>query len=195
MADSTLTKRALASALKELMMEIPFEKINIAQICERCNMNRKSFYYHFKDKYDLVNWIFDIDFITVLDQYEEENCNVDVSNRDYWVFIEKLYRVFYENRSFYRKALAIQGQNSFLDHFRECMQPLFIQRLSIIYGQKKMDSFSVSLLADLSVDVLNRWLLEKDCMPPEQLMSILKSLSEAVASTLCNEFHPSHESV
>ena len=45
-------------ALKGLMAEMPFEKINVSQICERCGMNRKSFYYHFKDKYDLVNWIF-----------------------------------------------------------------------------------------------------------------------------------------
>lgn len=54
MADSNITKRALATSLKELMVEQPFDKINVAQICERCNMNRKSFYYHFKDKYDLV---------------------------------------------------------------------------------------------------------------------------------------------
>ena len=56
MADSNITKRALATSLKELMAEQPFAKINVAQICERCNMNRKSFYYHFKDIYDLVEW-------------------------------------------------------------------------------------------------------------------------------------------
>lgn len=53
MADSNITKHALATALRELMTELPFEKINVAHICERCGMNRKSFYYHFKDKYDL----------------------------------------------------------------------------------------------------------------------------------------------
>lgn len=57
MADSNITKRALAAALKELMEQKPFSKINVADICEKCGMNRKSFYYHFKDKYDLVNWI------------------------------------------------------------------------------------------------------------------------------------------
>ena len=66
MADSNITKRALAEALKELMEEKSFSKISVADICGKCNMNRKSFYYHFKDKYDLVNWIFDTEFISVM---------------------------------------------------------------------------------------------------------------------------------
>ena len=57
MADSNITKSALASALKELMETTPFAKITVSDICAKCNMNRKSFYYHFKDIYDLVDWI------------------------------------------------------------------------------------------------------------------------------------------
>lgn len=49
MADSNITKQALAVSLRELMAETSFDKINVAQICERCGMNRKSFYYHFRD--------------------------------------------------------------------------------------------------------------------------------------------------
>ena len=57
MADSNITKRTLASALKELMESTPFTKITVSDICAKCNMNRKSFYYHFKDKFDLVNFV------------------------------------------------------------------------------------------------------------------------------------------
>ena len=38
MADSNMTKRALAAALKELMGEMPFAKITVADICEKCDM-------------------------------------------------------------------------------------------------------------------------------------------------------------
>lgn len=62
-ADSNLTKRALAAAMKELMEQMPFSKISVSDIAEQCGMNRKSFYYHFKDKYDLVNWIFDMEYL------------------------------------------------------------------------------------------------------------------------------------
>lgn len=117
MADSNITKWALATSLKELMAEQPFDKINVAQICERCDMNRKSFYYHFKDKYDLVNWIFDTEFITLL---KDEKLDVSHSNyKERWAFVEKMCQYFYQNHGFYRKALQIRGQNSFRDHFRE----------------------------------------------------------------------------
>ena len=106
MADSNITKHALAVALQELMEEIPFEKINVAQICERCNMNRKSFYYHFKDKYDLVNWIFDTQFIALIKD-EQLRTNYDA----HWALIEKACDYFYQNHLFYRKALQIKGQN------------------------------------------------------------------------------------
>ena len=63
MADSNITKRALAQAMKGLMAKQPFSKISVGDICEACGMNRKSFYYHFRDKYDLVNWIFYSEFL------------------------------------------------------------------------------------------------------------------------------------
>ena len=50
MADSNSTKSALADAMKKLMVRKSFAKISISDLCEECGLNRKSFYYHFKDK-------------------------------------------------------------------------------------------------------------------------------------------------
>ena len=73
MPDSNITKRALAQAMKELMAAHPFSKISVGDICEACGMNRKSFYYHFRDKQDLVNWIFESEFVETL-QVDEDTC-------------------------------------------------------------------------------------------------------------------------
>ena len=73
MADSNRTKSALADAMKKLMVCKSFAKISISDLCEECGLNRKSFYYHFKDKYDLVNWIFYVDFLTNMGGKNFEN--------------------------------------------------------------------------------------------------------------------------
>lgn len=54
---SQTTKRALAASLKTLLLQKPLNKITINDIAEDCGISRMTFYYHFKDIYDLVEWI------------------------------------------------------------------------------------------------------------------------------------------
>lgn len=147
MPDSNITKKALAMAMKELMEQIPFSKISVSDICEKCGMNRKSFYYHFKDKYDLVNWILMWNF---------SGCPC----RDYnlpnwsWRFLEDSCQYFYENQSFYRKALQIEGQNSFVEHFRETLKPLLKMVVKIFWQTRNMKN-SASIF--IRMHLLRRW--------------------------------------
>lgn len=53
---SDLTKRALEQSLKNLLLQKPLHKITISDIADDCGINRMTFYYHFKDIYDLVEW-------------------------------------------------------------------------------------------------------------------------------------------
>lgn len=53
---SELTKRALEQSLKNLLLQKPLSKITISDIADDCGINRMTFYYHFKDIYDLVEW-------------------------------------------------------------------------------------------------------------------------------------------
>ena len=53
---SQITKRALEQSLKNLLLQKPLNKITISDITEDCGISRMTFYYHFKDIYDLVEW-------------------------------------------------------------------------------------------------------------------------------------------
>ncbi len=55
---SQITKQAMANSLKHLLEKKALSKITIKDIVEDCGVNRQTFYYHFQDVYDLVEWIF-----------------------------------------------------------------------------------------------------------------------------------------
>lgn len=55
---SQTTKRALEASLKNQLAQKPFNKITINDITDDCGINRMTFYYHFKDIYDLLEWTF-----------------------------------------------------------------------------------------------------------------------------------------
>ena len=65
---SDITKRALASSLKDLLSKYKFNKITIKDITENCGVNRQTFYYHFKDIYDLLEWIYKNEVILEIEE-------------------------------------------------------------------------------------------------------------------------------
>ncbi len=54
---NTITKRSIAKAFVDLLEEKPFEKITIQDISQKAGVNRQTFYYHFLDIRDLIEWI------------------------------------------------------------------------------------------------------------------------------------------
>lgn len=55
---SRITKNAIAMSLKKIVSEKSLSKITINDITDDCGINRMTFYYHFRDIYDLIEWIF-----------------------------------------------------------------------------------------------------------------------------------------
>jgi len=179
---SHITKRAFADALQQLMEYLPIEKIQVAQICQICGMNRKSFYYHFKDKYDLVDWIFDTgfaDFIREKQSNLQEDEALDL--------IAQICCYFYQNKNFYRKALQIKGQNAFSDHLKDYCRPLLQTRLTSLCKDGADNDLVIDFLVVILIQAITYWLQEKECMPPEQFIVKLKRLVQSSASAIYQE--------
>ena len=81
---SQTTKRALEASLKHLLAKKPLDKITINDIAEDCGISRMTFYYHFKDIYDLIEW-----------SCVEEASRVFEGNKTYDTWQEGFLAVFY----------------------------------------------------------------------------------------------------
>lgn len=173
MGDSNSTKRAFAAALKTQMARTPFAKIGVTELCEGCGMNRKSFYYHFKDKYDLVNWIYDTEF-------------AEFAGRrifaDEWELLEVLCDFFYEDREFYRRAWQIEGQNCFAEHFREFLLAREEEYLKPLCPEKELRRLQAEVFADAISCAVRRWMLEKEPAPPQSVLALLRSCAQVTAA-------------
>ncbi|MBM7871345.1 putative dihydroxyacetone kinase regulator [Clostridium pascui] len=103
MSSSLITKKAIANSLKELMKNIPLNKISVKQIVESCGLNRQTFYYHFQDIYELTEWIYRTEAVESISQY-----------RSYDTWTDGLYKIFIyieENKAFCINTLNSLGRN------------------------------------------------------------------------------------
>ncbi len=166
MAESLQTKTAIAQAFKKLSKETPMEKISIGEICAECDLNRKSFYYHYKDKFDLINRIFDTEFLAVA---------AKKVYTDKWDCIENLCNYLYENKSFYRQAIMLEDHNSFANHLKDLLNPIIKMRLQEITDTNEISKFVLDFYTDAFIFTIGRWLLSHDALSPEEFISELKN--------------------
>ena len=165
MSDTKITKLALANSLMEMMEEMPFEDIKVTSIAAHCNLNRKSFYYHFLDKYDLVCWIFDND----LEKAEKKKAD------DYFEAVFNLCETMMDNKGFYQKALLNKGQNCLRDHLKDCLSKMIA---GYIKERMEMNMFSelyIDFLADSMLKAIEK-LLNDDSLDPFQFVNGIKAI-------------------
>lgn len=101
MADRT--KKLLAQKIQELAKHKPVREIQIKELCKACEIERTTFYYHFRDKYDLICWIFEQNF-------ETESRNATSLNSE-----EMIYHMccrLLKQKAFFANALADHSQNN-----------------------------------------------------------------------------------
>ena len=93
------TQLKLANSLKELMTTQSFDKLSVSDITNHCSLHRQTFYYHFDDKYELLDWIVYKELIEPrVDGFTFENM--------YERFM-KLFTTMVDEKKFYLNALKI----------------------------------------------------------------------------------------
>ena len=98
------TKHALEASLKKLLLHKPLDKITISDITTDCGISRMTFYYHFKDIYDLVEWVCVEDGKRALqgkktyDTWQEGMCQIFEAVLENKPFIMNVYRCVSRDR-------------------------------------------------------------------------------------------------
>ncbi len=101
-----LTKDLLADCFKDLMMTTPFDKITIKMITGKAGLIRPTFYKHFQDKYEVLEWIFQTEVTSGVDLLINNHMETDA--------VVMLCKRLGQDKKFYRRAYQMEpGPNSF----------------------------------------------------------------------------------
>ena len=162
----SLTRRALIGSLKQLMEETPFSRITVADICTNAEVSNRNFYRYYRDKYDLLDDIFDREFMSHV-VYHEEWCG--------WDYFPCVCEYCYQNRAFICNAALVEGPNSPREHWRVFLQPLIVHDFKDTLINEETTEFYIPRLTDMFIDYVLLWLQSESCMPPDRFITYLRS--------------------
>ena len=119
----------LAESFMEIAKKIPIEKITIKEITDRAGVIRPTFYNHFQDKYEVIEWI--------LKNHVFGSVDVLIQNGMIKEAIILIFRNLQNDKTFYIKASRLEGQNSFESIVQKCVKDAF---LDIFFRNKESHS-------------------------------------------------------
>lgn len=178
---ASTTKESLGAALKQMLTVKPIDKITVKDLVEICGVNRQTFYYHFDDVYDLLEWVF-----------EEDANRVPPSEvvYEHWRDDVMMFFKYLADNSVF--ALNIYNSNSriyMLRYFKRRLQGCIRSFAIIVSDGKNIDrtdfEFVVEFYANGVVGLISQWLDLGMQLPKEITQDrFLKLLDNSVENML-----------
>lgn len=168
MEKSKATADILAEGLKELMREKSIEKIRIQDITDRAGVNRATFYKHFADKYQVVEYIFRRDVMNPMLPLLHSG----LIREGILFMLTRMGQDF----DFYHSQIGCSGQNSLLemihDSFLQAFLPLFKKQLAQPAHRLLTPLNMAEYCTNIFEFVLKKWLNGKEKIPVDVLMEL-----------------------
>lgn len=156
------TKLWIADKMKELMKKKSIDKIRITEICQAAEIERSTFYYHFKDKYELVAWIFfqSADRTDIIDLHDAANAMKQMKN-------EML---------FYKRVYEDTSQNALWQYMLEYFAAKYTELAKTLSGTEVLDTqliFSIRLYCYGAVGMTKEWVLQDNLTSAETIVQMM----------------------
>jgi len=161
-------KQVLADSIIELMEVQTLEKITVQMITDNCNTTRQTFYYHFEDKFQLVNRIFRTKIDSIISMSSPDDPWSEV--------LGQMLKSMKQNENFYNKALSYEGQNSFQKYITEYTRVTYTKELLKRIAKNELTStliFSIEFNSYGATGMIQNWIKNNMDIDPFKMAMII----------------------
>ncbi len=181
---SQVTKRALEQSLKNLLLKKPLTKITVGDITEDCGINRMTFYYHFKDIYDLVEW----SCLEDAKQALEEKKTYDTWQQGFL----QIFKAVQENKPFILNVYRCVHR----EQVEKYLQPLVDQLLLNVINEEAAGitvrdedkQFIAQVYSYMFIGLMLDWIKDDMREDPQQIVEKLSKLIKGSVSVALSRF-------
>lgn len=181
---SQVTKRALEQSLKNLLLKKPLTKITINDIAEDCGINRMTFYYHFKDIYDLIEWSCLEDAKRALEQ--KKDCATWQQS------LEQIFTAVLENKPFVMNVYRCVHQEQVEMYLKPLVDRLVLNIIREEIGDMQVSeedqAFIARVYSYVIIGIMLDWIKDDMRIDPRQIVERVSILMRGTIANALSRF-------
>lgn len=163
------TQRILKDGLTELMRKKPIQKISVKELTDFVNLNRGTFYLHYKDIYDLMEQLEN----DLLNEFIEINHTYDTNklNGSPFLLLLELFTFLERNAEFVSILLLENRDQNFVEKLKDLLRERCLKDWIIIFANATPDLCDLysSYVLSGCIGIIKNWFENGRKQTPEEL--------------------------
>lgn len=168
------TKKAMSAALAELLLEKPLKNISVREISDIADINRGTFYLHYKDVFDMAeklqNEIFE-KFNDIVNNHEPKK-NAD----EIFPLLVELFNLLSDNSELAKVLIGKNGDAAFVDKLKQVIREKCFVNAKKTFGIKDDESFDYfyHYIVSGCIGIFGAWLNSGMKETPQDMAKLTK---------------------
>lgn len=178
------TRQQIEQTLADLMLEKPVQEITVMELTERADINRGTFYLHYRDIYDLLSEM-ETSLLAELKETLNRQSTEDLKKDPSLKFVD-MFRFLAEHRQLSYIVLNSYSEQSFLEAAKEALQESAFVTLTALYGPGRQDLYDQFFTFGISgsIGLAQKWLQSGCQESPEEMGRMCNDFLELGRSVL-----------
>ena len=178
------TRQQIEQTLADLMLEKPVQEITVMELTERADINRGTFYLHYRDIYDLLSEM-ETSLLAELKETLNRQSIEDLKKDPSLKFVD-MFRFLAEHRQLSYIVLNSYSEQSFLEAAKEALQESAFVTLTALYGPGRQDLYDQFFTFGISgsIGLAQKWLQSGCQESPEEMGRMCNDFLELGRSVL-----------
>ncbi len=166
------TKKTFENSLTELSKEYPLNKITVKALCEKADLSRNAFYFHYKDIYDLIEKL-ENEFIEEINGYLDDFREMGFP-KNVLATIKSIVVLFYERKETALMLLDTSFSSSFVPKLAKILSDFNFEYYKAFHKTDKRTTYDLfyTFISNGFYGMVREWLKSDEPLPVDRFISL-----------------------
>ena len=184
------TYEQLTKSLIKLLADKSFEDLSVSEICEQADVHRATFYKHFNDKYEFLNFCFDNELSKIAFNVPEAEPSVENIKENFMYFIKETFEFVRNRKAIFSIVLSKKFSVSLGVSFTAAVHNYCLEKINLILpdtSKERAELFAV-FYSNAFIGVVTHFAKSPDDYPLEEIYSFLENRVDELCSSYVKQY-------
>lgn len=180
----------LTSGLVMLLTKKSFEDLSVSEICESAQVHRATFYKHFNDKFEFLNYCFNNELSKISFDVSADAANADNIKENFMNFIKVTFEFVSSQKAIFSAILSKKYSASLGSSFTMAVHKYCVEKVSVILPdtQPERAELFAAFYSNAFIGVVTQYAKNPDAYPLEEVYSFLENRVDELCATFTKQY-------